>query len=162
MNITAEKVVLIDYTVTDTQGNLIDSSDGGEPLAYLHGFNNIIPGLEKALEGLKAGDKFAVDVEAADAYGEYRAEMVQEVPRSAFHGVDQIEPGMVFHAQGPHGPVEVTVIDVSEEEVVVDGNHPLAGMALIFTCTVTAVRAASAEEVEHGHVHHPDDEDACH
>ena len=93
MNITAEKVVLIDYTVTDTQGNLIDSSDGGEPLAYLHGFSNIIPGLEKALEGLKAGDKFAVDVEAADAYGEYRDEMVQEVPRSAFHGASSSASG---------------------------------------------------------------------
>ena len=156
MNITAEKVVLIDYTVTDTQGNLIDSSDGGEPLAYLHGFSNIIPGLEKALEGLKAGDTFAVDVEAADAYGEYRDEMVQEVPRSAFHGVDQIEPGMVFHAQGPHGPVEVTVTQVSAEQVTIDGNHPLAGKGLKFSGAVLEVRDATEEEVAHGHAHHGD------
>lgn len=156
MNITAEKVVLIDYTVTDSLGNLIDSSEGGEPLAYLHGFSNIIPGLEKALEGLKAGDSFAVDIAADEAYGEYREEMVQSLPRSSFHGIDEIEPGMVFHAQGPQGPVEVTVTKVETDTITIDGNHPLAGKALKFTGAVVEVRDASAEEIAHGHVHHGD------
>ncbi len=156
MNVTAEKVVLINYTVVDSDGNLIDSSEGGEPLAYLHGFSNIIPGLEKALEGMKAGDAFNVDISPADAYGEYRAEMVQSVPRSAFHGIDTIEPGMVFHAQGPQGPVEVTVTAVEADTITIDGNHPLAGKALNFKGAVIEVRDASAEEIEHGHAHHGD------
>jgi len=156
MNIGAEKVVLINYTVTDNNGNLIDTSEGGEPLAYLHGYGNIIPGLEKALEGMKAGDKFTVEISPSEGYGEHRPEMIQTLPRSAFHGIDEVEVGMVFHAEGPQGPVEVTVTAVGDQGVTIDGNHPLAGRILKFEGSVVEVRDASAEEIAHGHAHHGD------
>jgi FKBP-type peptidyl-prolyl cis-trans isomerase SlyD len=153
MQIANDVVVSIEYTLTDDQGNVIDSSVGGEPLAYLHGAGNIIPGLEVALEGKKAGDSLKVSVAPADGYGEKDEGLLQVVPRSMFRGVDQIEPGMQFHAQTDYGMQVITVAKVEGDNVTVDGNHPLAGQNLNFDVKVLEVRAATAEELEHGHVH---------
>lgn len=154
MQIEPKKAVYIDYTLTNDAGDVVDSSDGQAPLAYLHGFKNIIPGLENALEGKKVGDELEVQVEAKDAYGDYSVEMVQIVPRSAFQGVDKIEPGMQFHASAPDGGVQVVVVrEVDDENVTVDGNHPLAGQRLNFKVKVVDVRDATEEELSHGHIH---------
>lgn len=153
MQIANDVVALIEYTLTDDQGNVIDSSAGGEPLAYLHGAGNIIPGLEDALEGKTVGDSFKVSVTPAEGYGEKDESLLQVVPRSMFSGVDQIEPGMQFHAQTDYGMQVITVAKVEGDNVTVDGNHPLAGQNLNFDVKVMEVRAATAEELEHGHVH---------
>lgn len=153
MNIAAQRVVSIHYEVKDEDGVVVDSSEGREPLVYLHGHNNIIPGLEKALDGLSAGDDFDVVVQADEAYGDYQDALVQSVPMEAFQGVDKVEEGMVFTAQTQGGPLQVTVTAIDADNVTVDGNHPLAGKALSFKGSVSEVRDASAEELEHGHVH---------
>ncbi|NKF21071.1 FKBP-type peptidyl-prolyl cis-trans isomerase [Solimonas marina] len=155
MEIADQRVVSMHYTLTNDKGEVIDSSQGNEPLAYLHGAGNIIPGLEKALAGKQAGDKLTVKIAPADGYGERNDALIQQVPRRAFQGVDDIKPGMRFNAQGPQGPVQVTVTRVAGDMVTIDGNHPLAGEALNFDVEVTEVRAASAEEMQHGHVHGP-------
>lgn len=153
MQISENKVVSIHYTLKNDAGDVLDSSDGREPLAYLHGAGNIIPGLEKALEGRASGDKLNVTVQPGEGYGERNDSLIQDVPRSAFEGADEIQPGMQFHAQGPQGMFVVTVREVSDESVKVDGNHPLAGETLHFDVEVADVRDATAEEQEHGHVH---------
>jgi FKBP-type peptidyl-prolyl cis-trans isomerase SlyD len=155
MQIANNKVVSIHYKLTNDDGDILDSSEGQEPLAYLHGLGNIIPGLESALIGRAVGDKFSVTVAPADGYGERDNEMVQSVPKSSFQGVDQIVPGMQFQAQSPEGMQLVTVIDVDGDEVILDGNHPMAGITLTFDVEVTEIRDATAEELEHGHVHGP-------
>lgn len=151
--IAQDKAVAIQYTVKDEAGNQVDSSEGRGPLWYLHGHKNIIPGLENALDGLKEGEEFSASVAPDEAYGEHRDELIQRVPRTAFQGVDKIEVGMVFNAQTDGGPLQVEVTEIEEDVVVVDGNHPLAGKALDFSGKVDTVRDASAEELEHGHVH---------
>ena len=157
MLVAQDKVVLIHYTLTDDAGTVVDSSSGGHPLAYIQGHGNIIPGLEKALEGTQKGDSLTVRVEAAEGYGERDDSLVQQVPRRAFGSVASIQPGMQFHAQTSHGHTRVvTVTNVQGDMVTVDGNHPLAGQNLNFAVEVTDVRDASAEELEHGHVHGPD------
>ena len=153
MQITTHKVVRIHYTLTNEQGEILDSSRGQDPLTYLHGHGNIIPGLENALAGHSAGDKFQVTVLPEDAYGLRNDELVQSVPRSAFQGVDEILPGMQFQAQSPEGMQLVTVLDVDGDEVLLDGNHPMAGITLNFDIEVTDVRDATHEELAHGHVH---------
>lgn len=153
MQIAAQSVVSIHYTLTNDQGEVLDSSSGGEPLTYLHGAHNIIPGLENALVGKRQGDQLDVSIAPVDAYGEFRDELVQQVPRSAFQGVDEIEPGMQFHAQGAQGPVLVTVTEVTADTVTVDGNHPLAGERLHFSVEITEVRPATEQELAHGHAH---------
>ena len=156
MSIQENSVVSFHYTLTDDDGNTIDSSEGKEPLAYLHGAGNIIPGLEKELEGKVVGDSMKVTVAAADGYGEVMQEMIQEVPRSAFQGIESVEVGMQFEAQTQGGgAVPVTVTAVTEETVTVDGNHPLAGKTLHFDVSIEEVRDASPEELDHGHVHGP-------
>jgi FKBP-type peptidyl-prolyl cis-trans isomerase SlyD len=155
MQVTQDAVVAIHYTLTDDAGATLDASGEGEPLAYLHGNGNLIPGLERALEGKRAGDKLSVSVPAADAYGEIDPELVQDVPRDAFRGIDDIEVGMQFQAQSNHGPRSVVVTKVSPETITVDGNHPLAGQNLNFDVEIADVRAATEEELEHGHVHGP-------
>ena len=155
MQIANHKVVSIHYTLTNDEGDVLDSSKGQEPLAYLHGFGNIISGLENALDGRALGDKFTVAIAPAEGYGERDNEMVQSVPKSSFQGVDEILPGMQFQAQSPDGMQLVTVIDVDGDEVILDGNHPMAGMTLNFDVEVTEIRDATAEELEHGHVHGP-------
>jgi len=154
MQAAENKVVSIHYTLTDEQGTTLDSSEGREPLSYLHGSGNIIPGLEKALEGKTAGEKLNVKVSAEDGYGERNEELVQQVPMEAFQGVDNVEPGMQFEAQAPDGNVlRVTVTEIGEEQVTVDANHPLAGHELNFDVEVAEVREPTQEELDHGHVH---------
>jgi FKBP-type peptidyl-prolyl cis-trans isomerase SlyD len=153
MQISENSVVTFHYTLTDSTGKVIDSSQGSEPLTYLHGVGQIVPGLENALIGKTPGDKLDVEVAAEDGYGEHQEFMVQQVPREAFQGVDVIEPGMQFQAQTPQGGMTVTVTAVDDATVTVDGNHPLAGQVLFFAVEVVSVREASAEEREHGHVH---------
>lgn len=156
MQIANDVVASIEYTLTDDQGNVIDSSVGGEPLTYLHGAGNIIPGLEDALAGKKVGDSFKVSIAPAEGYGEKNDALLQVVPREMFQGVETIEVGMQFHAQTDYGMQVITVAAVEGTNITVDGNHPLAGQTLNFDVKVTDVRAASAEELEHGHVHGPD------
>ncbi|GAB3368767.1 peptidylprolyl isomerase [Spongiibacter taiwanensis] len=154
MNIANNCVVAFHYTLTDDEGNELDSSKGKEPLAYLHGHSGIIPGLERELEGKVAGDAMKVTVQPADGYGELNPELVQAVPRAAFQGVDQIEVGMQFQAQGAGGQVQMVVVkEVSDELVTVDANHPLAGQVLHFDVSIEGVREATEEEISHGHVH---------
>ncbi|RYY79423.1 MAG: peptidylprolyl isomerase [Moraxellaceae bacterium] len=147
-----DQVVSFHYTLTDENGTVIDKSEG-QPLVYLHGAGNIIPGLENALVGKNVGDKLNVNVPAAEGYGEYNAEMVQEVPRNMFQGVDDIQAGMQFQAQTDDGIQIVTVKDVNDESVFVDGNHPLAGQNLNFDVEIVDIRPATQEEMDHGHVH---------
>ncbi|MDO3381796.1 FKBP-type peptidyl-prolyl cis-trans isomerase [Gilvimarinus algae] len=141
------------YTLTDKEGKVLDSSEGREPLAYLHGASNIIPGLEKELAGKQAGDKLQVAVPAAEAYGERNDAMMQELPANMFTGVDKIEVGMEFHAQTENGVQVVSVTAVDGDTVTVDANHPLAGVDLNFDVEITEVRSATEEEQQHGHAH---------
>jgi len=156
MIIAPNKVVRIDYTLTDDSDQVIDSSTGGDPLTYLHGARNIIPGLENALEGKQAGDQLNVRIEPAEAYGERDDRLVQMVPREMFEDSSEIQVGMQFHSGDPEGNVTVvTVTHITDDTVTVDANHPLAGVPLTFAVTVVDVRDASAEEMSHGHVHGP-------
>ena len=148
------RVVSMHYKLTDNSGNVLDSSEGAEPLNYLHGAGNLIPGLEKALAGREQGDSLQVVVEPADAYGDVRPEMIQAVDRSAFQGVETVEPGMTFQAQGPDGATQrIVVTGVEGDSVTIDANHPLAGVQLHFDVQVVGVREATDEEIAHGHVH---------
>jgi FKBP-type peptidyl-prolyl cis-trans isomerase SlyD len=155
MQITQDAVVLIHYTLTDDSGKTIDSSAGGEPLAYLHGNGNLIPGLEKALEGKQTGDQVNVKIAPADGYGEYDKQLVQRVPKRALKGIGNVYVGMQLQAQSEHGARAVTVTQVAGDMVTIDGNHPLAGQNLNFDVKIEDVRAASEEELSHGHVHGP-------
>lgn len=153
MKVADNKVVVIDYTLTDNSGTVIDSSEGAGPLAYLHGAGNIIPGLEDALMGKEAGDKVQASIEPANAYGERHEALKQDVPADLFSGVDNVEVGMQFQSETEQGPVLVTVIAINNDTITVDGNHPLAGVHLNFDVEIREVREPSAEELEHGHVH---------
>ncbi|MEH6710799.1 MAG: peptidylprolyl isomerase [Paraglaciecola polaris] len=148
-----QKVVSLNYTVKDAEGELIDSSENAAPLVYLHGQKNIIPGLENALMGKAPGDEFKVTVGPEDGYGEYNEEILQVVPREAFKGVESIEKGMVFSAEGQNGPVQLRVAGIEGDDITVDPNHPLAGKTLTFSGSVIEVREATEEELAHGHVH---------
>lgn len=153
MTIKENSAVSFHYTLTDDDGQTLDSSAGKDPLAYLHGAGNIIPGLESALEGKAVGDAMVVAVTAAEGYGEVQQELIQEVPRDAFQGVDSIEVGMQFEAQtGQGGNVPVTVTAVTDEVITVDGNHPLAGKNLNFDVSIEDIREATEEELEQGHI----------
>lgn len=156
MKIAARTVALIDYTLTDAEGTVIDSSEGQEPLAYLHGAGNIIPGLEKALEGKEAGDVLKVTVPAAEAYGERDDQALEVIQRNQVQMDEEIQVGMQLHAHGPHGAQILTVVEVDGDEITLDANHPLAGMDLTFDVKVVVVRDATVEELAHGHVHGAD------
>jgi FKBP-type peptidyl-prolyl cis-trans isomerase SlyD len=155
MQIAADKVVTIHYTLKNAEGQVLDSSEGGDPLAYIHGNGNIIPGLEEALEGKVAGDKLQVEVQPEKAYGVHDPELIQNVPKRAFQGVGQVQAGMRFTAQTEHGPRQVVVTRVVGDMVTVDGNHPLAGQTLNFAVEIAEVRDPTEEELSHGHVHGP-------
>lgn len=155
MQIANNSAVSIHYTLTDDSGTEIDSSKGGDPLTYLHGGQNIIPGLEKELDGKKAGDTLKVRIAPEEAYGERDESMIHGVPREQLPAEVDIKPGMQFQAQGPEGTRIVTVLSVEGTQVKLDANHPLAGVALNFDVSVSEVRAATEEELSHGHVHGP-------
>jgi FKBP-type peptidyl-prolyl cis-trans isomerase SlyD len=156
MRIAKDTVVSMDYTLTGPAGNVIDSSQGRQPLVYMQGAGNIIPGLERELEGKSAGDQIKVTIPAVQAYGERDDRMIQAVPRDAFKGVPDVKPGMQFQAQAPNGAARVvTVTKVEGDQITVDANHPLAGMPLTFDVKVVDVRDATAEEKQHGHAHGP-------
>ncbi|MEK7321537.1 MAG: peptidylprolyl isomerase [Pseudomonadota bacterium] len=155
MRIANHKVVSIDYTLTDGQGTVIDSSNDHEPLVYIHGTGNIIPGLETALEGKQAGEQINAVIPPEQAYGMRDEARVQHLSRDVFDTDEEITVGMRFHAMSENGPQVVTVVSVEGNEVTIDANHPLAGMTLHFDVTVTDVRDASEEELSHGHVHGP-------
>ncbi|MFX0578946.1 FKBP-type peptidyl-prolyl cis-trans isomerase [Nocardia nepalensis] len=158
MSIAADKVVSIEYTLTADDGEVLDTSVGDAPLVYLHGADNIVPGLERALVGKDTGDEVVVVVEPEDGYGEYLAELVNTVDRDMFEGADELEAGMEFHTESPDGESQiVTIRRVDGDEVTIDANHPLAGQRLHFTVKIVDVRHASDEELAHGHPHGPDD-----
>ena len=155
MQIENQKVVILNYTLTDKEGTVIDESRDGS-FAYMHGASNIIPGLENALAGKSAGDSMNVAVDPEQGYGTRDDSKTQQVSRDMFPEDADIEVGMQFHAQGPGGEtLVVTVADIQDDTVTVDGNHPLAGEQLNFDVEVIEVREASEEEISHGHVHGP-------
>lgn len=157
MQVAKNTVVTLDYSVTDPDGELVDA--GQEPLVYLHGgYDDIFPMIEEAVHGKSIGESVVVKMQPDDAFGEYDAELVQMEPRSAFP--KELQVGMQFEGV-PEGADDDDILiyrvtEIADDKVMLDGNHPLAGMALVFTCTVTAVRPASAEEIEHGHFHDGD------
>ncbi|VEA68732.1 FKBP-type peptidyl-prolyl cis-trans isomerase slyD [Serratia plymuthica] len=153
MKVAKDLVVSLAYQVRTEDGVLVDESPVSAPLDYLHGHGSLIAGLEKALEGHEAGDRFDVNVGANDAYGNYDENLVQRVPKDVFMGVDELEVGMRFLADTDQGPVPVEITEVDGDHVVVDGNHMLAGQNLNFNVEVVAIREATAEELAHGHVH---------
>lgn len=155
MEIAANRVATIHYTLTDDDGQVIDKSPQERPLSYLHGAGNIVPGLEQALEGKNPGDSLKVDVAPEQGYGQRNDALVQEVPREAFQGVEKVEPGMQFRAQTQGGPLLVTVVEVGDAQVKIDGNHPLAGRNLHFAVEVADVRDASEQEKQVGQVEQP-------
>ncbi len=155
MQITNNKVVQMHYKLTDDQGNVIDSSEGREPLSYLQGAGNIIPGLERQMEGKAAGDKFKAVVEPAEGYGEYDESLMQVVPKSGFQGDMEPEVGMQVQVGTQQGTTIASIAKIEGEEVTLDMNHPLAGMRLNFDVEVVDVRDATEEELAHGHVHGP-------
>ncbi|HKI60466.1 MAG TPA: peptidylprolyl isomerase [Mariprofundaceae bacterium] len=163
MQIIDHKVVSFHYTLTNEAGETLDSSIGGEPMPYLHGEENIVPGLELALEGKSVGDKLSVSLDAADAYGEFDPAMVEIVSAELFDDVDKVEVGMEFEAEAPGGEavMVVRITDIDGDSVTVDGNHPLAGQKLHFEVEITDIRDATEEELEHGHVHGNDEEGCC-
>ncbi len=154
MQIRENCVVSIHYTLTNGAGDQLDSSSDQDPFTYLHGSRGIIPGLEKALEGKSPGDEFQVTIPPAEAYGEVNEGLIQSIPREAFAGIEQLEPGMQFQTRDPNGQtLNITVREVAEDNVKIDANHPLAGQALHFDVSITGVREATDEEIAHGHVH---------
>ncbi len=157
MNIEKNTVVSAEFRLFDRNGQLIDSSETNGPLVYLHGAEQLLPALEAALDGHAVGDELSVELTPEQAFGERVEALVDRAPRANFPGVEQIEPGMRFQTQLEDGQqIVVTVTDVDDEWVTVDGNHELAGMDLRFELKVADVRAASEEEIAHGHVHGPD------
>ncbi len=157
MLIEKNTVVSADFQLLDKDGKMIDSSEANGPLVYLHGAEQLLPALEEALSGHEVGDELSVGLTPEQAFGERMDALVDRAPRSNFPGVDHIEPGMRFQAQMEDGSqMVVTVTDVDDQWVTVDGNHELAGMDLRFELKVADVRAASDEEIAHGHAHGPD------
>lgn len=155
MKIGKDKVVTIDYTLKDDAGNIVDTSQGSEPLAYIHGMGNIVPGLEAALDGGSEGDKVSVSVPPEKGYGVRDDSLIQVLTKDQFAGVDELEVGMQFHAHSEGGVHTIVIAQIDGNKVTVDGNHPLAGMVLHFDIDVRGIRDATKEELDHGHVHGP-------
>jgi len=155
MVVNQNKVVTIDYTLKDNDGEILDQSQNGE-FAYLHGASNIIPGLENALIDKKAGDTLSVTVPPEMGYGERNDSLSQVVPMNMFDSPDMVVVGQQFHAQGEDDhDIMITIIEINGDDVTIDGNHPLAGIELNFDVTVVDIRDATEEETSHGHVHQP-------
>ena len=155
MTIKENKVVSFHYTLTNRQGEQLESSRDKQPMTYLHGANNIIPGLETAMAGKSAGEEFQVTIVAAEAYGERQEDKTHRIPAKHFKNLKQLKPGQLVSLQTQQGQMQVTVVKIGRFNVDVDANHPLAGQDLTFDVEVTEVRDASEEETTHGHVHGP-------
>ena len=163
MKIADNCVVFMNYTLTDDEGKTIDSNVGGDPMPYLPGGNNIVSGLEKALTGLKTGETVNVAVQPDEGYGPVIPEAIQTIDKDAFGDMDDIQAGMQFQAQGPEGQIQIiTIKEVTDDGILVDGNHPLAGQVLNFEVEIMEVREATGEELEHGHPHLEDGESCEH
>jgi FKBP-type peptidyl-prolyl cis-trans isomerase SlyD len=157
MKIGSNAVVSIDYTLTDDSGEVLDSSDGGEPLTYLHGHDQIIPGLESQLEGKGKGDSLKATIAPKDGYGERHPDRTVRVKRTELPEGPEPEVGMELEAVGPTGDAQqLWIVGVDKESVTLSTDHPLAGVTLHFDVTVRDVRAATAEELSHGHAHGED------
>ena len=156
MQIAKNAVVAIDYTLTDDDGQILDSSEGRGPMFYLHGAGGLIPGLERELDGKQAGDEFQVAVFPEDGYGDRNETLRQEVMRDQFDGMEDLEVGMQFRVDSDDGPIVFTIVEIAEDIVTIDGNHPLAGLNLNFAVNVREVREATEEELAHGHAHVPE------
>ncbi len=155
MQVADRTVVSIHYELTNEDGEVLDSSEGQDPLAYLHGYRNIIPGLERALVGKSVGDRFRVTLSPEEAYGERDEALVQTVARSEIDLHGGLKEGMRVEAESPNGRRVYTVSEILGDQVRLDGNHPLAGETLRFAVEVTNIRHATEEELAHGHVHSP-------
>ncbi len=155
MKVENNMVVRIDYTLTDSREQILDTSRGHEPLAYIQGRGHIIPGLENALEGRSTGDSFKVSIPPEEAYGARSEELVQDIPREQFEIEGGLEAGMRFQTETEAGVMLLTVTEVKDDSVTVDANHPLAGETLNFDVTVVDVRGATEDEIETGQVSGP-------
>jgi FKBP-type peptidyl-prolyl cis-trans isomerase SlyD len=153
MRIAKNKVVSFDYTLSDAAGEVLDSSAGKEPLSYIHGTGSLIPGLESVLEGKSAGDELEVSIAPEDGYGERDEALIDTLSREQLRDLESLREGLMFTMDDEEGTRIYTVLKIAGDEVTVDGNHPLAGKTLHFAVTVQEVRDASAEELDHGHVH---------
>jgi FKBP-type peptidyl-prolyl cis-trans isomerase SlyD len=153
MKIAKNNVVVMHYAVSDSEGTLIDSSYEDKPMEIIQGTGYLIPGLDDALIDHEAGDKFEVAVACEDAYGERHDDYVQTVPREVLAGVEDLSLGTQLRATTDDGEQTVIVIDVQDDVITVDGNHPLSGLDLSFDVEIIEVREATADELEHGHVH---------
>ncbi len=155
MDIAADRIVTIHYTLKDDDGAVLDSSAGADPLTYIQGHGNLVAGLEKALEGRQSGNTLTVVVAPAEGYGTRDQALVRRVPKRTLQGAGDIKKGMQFQARTEDGMRLFTVTAVAGDMVTLDGNHPLADQTLHFDIEVVDVREATAEELEHGHVHGP-------
>lgn len=154
MQVIKDAVASIHYTLKNDEGMVLDTSEGRDPLPYLHGAGNIVPGLEAALEGKTAGEEVQVRIEPAEAYGEKNDQMIQTIPREHMPEGVELQVGMQLQAQTPDGQAQVvTIVALTNTDVTLDGNHPLAGVALNFAVEIVEVRKATEEELTHGHVH---------
>ncbi len=154
MNIANNCVVSIHYTLTDDNGETLDSSAGREPLSYLHGSNGLIPGLEKELTGKSVGDEFRASIAPEEAYGQPNPALVQDVPLEALAQIENLQVGMQLQSRNENGQVQMVVVEaVGESTATLNANHVLAGMTLHFDVSVEGVREATEEELAHGHVH---------
>ena len=155
MLVAKHAVVTIEYTLTAPDGEVLDTSKGRAPLSYLHGTGSIVPGLERALDGKKQGDRFDVRVSPDDGYGARDERLVHNITRAQLPKDLEPEVGLELQARGPDGDLVLMIVAVEGERITLDGNHPLAGMELSFVGEIVGVRAATREELTHGHVHGP-------
>jgi len=154
MTVKKDAVVEMHYTLKNDAGEVVDSSKGQDPMPFIQGRGNIIPGLEKALEGMKVGDTCDVSVKPEDGYGVHHAEGIQEIPKEALQGIENLEIGMELQSQDEQGnPFIVRVEEIKDDVVIINANHPLSGQTLHFNVSIESVREATANELEHGHVH---------
>ena len=159
LTIQKNSVVSIDYTLKNNEGTVIDTSSGRSPLTYMHGSGALIPGMENALEGKSEGDDFSISIEPTEAYGDHDKNLLHKVDRKELAHLPNLEIGMEIEVLADNDPMVMTIVEISDEDVVLDGNHPLAGQTLNFNIQVRNVREASDEEISHGHVHGPDGHD---
>ena len=153
MEIAKNRVVTIEYTLKDSEGEVIDTSEGEEPLVYIHGVGTLVPGLESKLVGSSAGDTMSVDVEPEAGYGVRDEDLVINMPKERFSEIEDLSVGMQLEATMSDGEQIITIKEIGDDEVIVDANHPLAGMVLHFDIEIKEVREATAEELDHGHAH---------